>query len=153
MKKKRKKGGFVVNNGFNEQNNNFYQNSGGHQSGGGGDYAYTVLTRPKSRVWSVLALMASMVGLFCCCCINYAGLILGAVGIILAIISRKSLGYFDTTSIFAIIFSIFSIVLSAAILAFYYAIETNPDLKELFESYLEYYEGMYGEALPSPDEF
>lgn len=142
-----------MNNGFNEQNNNFYQNSGGYQGGGGNDYAYTVLTRPKSRVWSVLALMASMVGLFCCCCIEYAGLILGVVGIIFAIISRKSLGYFDTTSIFAIIFSIFSIVLSVAILAFEYAIETNPDLKELFESYLEYYEDVYGEALPGPEEF
>lgn len=138
-----------MNNGYNEHNNNFYQNSGGSSD----NYTYTVLTRPKSRVWSVLAIMSSMIGLFCCCSTGYIGLGLGILGIIFAIISRKSLGYFDTTSIFAIIFGIFGIVISAAILLFSYALLTNPELQELFESYLEYYEQSFGEAFPTPDEF
>lgn len=142
-----------MNNGFNEQNNDFYKSSGAYTGANNEQYAYTVLTRPKSRVWSVLAIMVSMAGLLCCCCIDYAGIACGVLGIILAIISRKSLGYFDTTSIFAIIFAIFSIVLSLALLVLGYMIATNPDIQEWLESYLEYYESTYGEVLPGPDEF
>lgn len=124
------------------QDPNFGSGSQNGASNGGynPDYAYTVLTRPKTRVWSILAIVFGALSVLCCCCFDFAGVVFGIASIVFAIISRKTLGYFDTTSIIAIIIAIFGIILSVALFVVGFMMVNSPEYKELIESL----EQMYG---------
>lgn len=106
------------------------------------NYAYTVLMKPKTRVWSVLSVVLAALSILCCC-FDFAGIIFGVIAIVLAVVSRKVLGYFDTTAIVAIIIAIFGIVLSVALLIVGVVIANNPEYLEM----IEIYEDMLGEDL------
>ena len=122
---------YEENGGQSGQNDPFQNGAGfggsGQNPGGQNNYAYEVLLRPKTRVWSVLAIVFGIFSILCCC-MNYVGLIIGALAIVFAIISRKTLGYFDTTSIVAIIVAIFGIVLSLAVLFVSFVVLNDPEL-------------------------
>ena len=145
---------FGQNNGQNGYGQNYNQNNGqGYNPNGYGqnynpnggsnpNYAYTVLMKPKTRVWSVLSVVLAALSILCCC-FDFAGIIFGVVAIVFAVISRKVLGYFDTTSIVAIIIAIFGIVLSVALLIVGAVIASNPEYLEM----MEIYEEMFGEDL------
>ena len=62
-----------------------------------------------SMIWSVLSLLASVLSVVLCT-FYYLALPLSVMGVIFALVSRKSLGYFDKMSLFGIIIGIFGFV-------------------------------------------
>ena len=69
--------------------------------------------KKPSRVWSVLSFILAILSIICCCN-SWIPLILGAVAIVFAIISRSKLGYFDGLGIAGLIIAIFGVVFSLA---------------------------------------
>lgn len=116
-----------------------FQNNYGQNPMGGQD-PYKVVIEPKSRskAWSVAALILSIASIMCCC-VYWVGLVCGALGIIFAVISRRSLGYFDGLSIASIIVSIFGLVFSVLLLYVALTLENNPEFMELYNQMLEEY--------------
>ena len=114
-----------------------FQNNYGHNNMESIDQGRIVI-EPKSRskAWSVAAFVVSIVSILCCC-FGWFGLLCGALGIIFAIISRRSLGYFDGLSIASIIVSIFGLVFSALIVYVSYALINDPEFMELYEKMME----------------
>jgi len=66
-------------------------------------------TRPKSMGFSVASLVTGILSVLLCCTM-YGALILGIVAIVLAVVSKKHLGYFDTMSLLGLIFGIFGLL-------------------------------------------
>lgn len=66
-------------------------------------------SKPKSRGFSVASLV---LGIFStvCCCFGWGVLVMGIMAVVFAIISRKTLGYFDGLSIAGLILGIFGAV-------------------------------------------
>lgn len=83
------------------------------------EYAYkTVMDgKVKTRIWSVISVALAALSVVLCF-IEEIGILLGAASIIMAIISRKSLGYFDKLSLGGLIGAIFGMVFSLAIFFF-----------------------------------
>ena len=72
------------------------------------------VTPEKSRLWSVLALIASVLSILLSYPASAVGIVLGIVAIALCVVSRLKIGYFDKLSIAALICAIFGIVFSIA---------------------------------------
>ncbi|MBO5946399.1 MAG: DUF4190 domain-containing protein [Clostridia bacterium] len=80
------------------------------------DRAFAIVNekgKPKTLIWSVSALVCGIVSL-ALSTLGWAGLILGVVAIVLAVIARVKMGYFNTYIIAALLCSIFGVVFSAA---------------------------------------
>ena len=98
--------------GSNEQNGNW-----GHQSGDENEYFYNQTGRapkPKTLGWSVASMVVGILSVVCCC-LGYTGIIFGIGAVILSIVARKSLGYFEGMSIAGLVLGIFGLVFGAAI--------------------------------------
>ena len=123
---------------------NDFQNNYGNSDGDGIDQGKMVI-EPKSRskAWSVSALIVSILSLICCC-FGWFGIICGVLGIVFAIISRRSIGYFDGLSIASIIVSIFGIVFGGVLTYLSYALANNPEFMELYQKALEEATREYG---------
>ena len=65
--------------------------------------------RPKTLGWSVASMVTGIISVLCCC-LGWTGLVFGAAAVILAIVSRRSLGYFDSMSIAGLVMGIFGFV-------------------------------------------
>ena len=103
------------------------------------DYLYKMVTnngRRKTYGWSVASLVCGIISLVCCCT-GYAGVILGTLAIIFAIVSRKNLGYFDGMAVAGLVLGIIGFVLGLALIIFAYTIDEE-FLKE-YEKELEEY--------------
>ncbi len=122
---------------------NGFSNSTG-ESGAGQGYAYkTVMDGvPRSRGWSVASLVLGILSILCCC-LEYGGLIMGALAVVFAIISRRNLGYFDGMAIAGLVTGIIGAVFGIAMLVLGLYLNANP---EILESYLEYLESIAGES-------
>lgn len=105
--------------------------------------AYKAVIEPKSRskAWSVAALIVSIASVMCCC-FGWFGFVAGVLGIIFAVVSRKTLGYFDGLSVTSIIISIFGVVFSVLILYVSYILENDPEFMELYEEFLRELEAL-----------
>ena len=68
-----------------------------------------VSMKPKSRAWSVASLILSIISILCCCS-PIVAITSGVVALVCAIISRKTLGYFDGLSIAGLTVGIFGFV-------------------------------------------
>ena len=77
-----------------------------------GDVRDNRIPAEKSRLWSVLALIAAVLSILLCYFAPVPGIVLGALAIALCIVSRLRIGYFDGFSIAALICAIFGIVFS-----------------------------------------
>lgn len=62
-----------------------------------------------TRAWSVAALVLSIISLLCCC-FGWLGLGLGILAIVFSVVSRKSLGYFDSMAVAALVVGIIGAV-------------------------------------------
>ncbi len=71
--------------------------------------------RPKTMGWSVASLVLGILSI-ACCCFGYAGIIFGAAAIAVAVISRRSLGYFDGMCIAGLLLGIFGTVFGISII-------------------------------------
>ena len=119
-----------MNNSENGQNNsNYYQNEQ--------DYAFQMLTRngkPKTRGWAVASMVLGILSVVCCC-FGWSGILMGAGAVILAIVSRRNLGYFDGMTIAGLILGIFGFVFGATILI--YTLTLPPEFWEEYFKELE----------------
>lgn len=87
--------------------------------------------KSTTRFWSVLAfVIGSLACLFCLTKIG--GIIIGVVAVMLCLISRIKLGYFDRLSIAALIFGVFGASVSLLTTLFYHV----PWLRDLVRFYL-----------------
>ena len=130
--------------GYEEQNSSdesYY----GKYTGGAGEkeengYAYkTVMDGvPRSRGWSVASMVLGILSVLCCC-ITYGGLVMAALAIVFAIVSRRNLGYFDGMAIAGLVLGIIGSVFGIMTIVSDIYLSANP---ELFENYLKYLESL-----------
>ena len=133
----------------NSENNYYYGSANNGQWGNGqknqNDYAFrTVMNngRPKTLGWSVASMVLGIISVVCCC-LGYSSIFLGIGAIVLSIVARKSLGYFDGLSIAGLVLGIFGVVFGIAILAAISAVG-----EEFWDEYLEEFKKAYEEAYP-----
>ena len=107
-------------------------------------YKTVMEMKNKSRAWSVASLVVSIFSVICCCT-GWAGIVLGAIGILFAIISRRSIGYFDNLSIAGLIIGIFGVVFGVSAVIISYTFENSP----YYEEYLKMLEEMLEEEAPT----
>jgi hypothetical protein len=84
-----------------------------------GEYVYKTVMDGKAptRLWSVISVTLSVIAL-ALCFLGWWGIGFSVLGLAMAIVSRKSLGYFDKITLTSIIVSIFATVFSVAVLIF-----------------------------------
>ena len=92
--------------------------------------------KPKTLGWSVASMVVGILSVVCCC-FGYTGVIFGIGAIILSIVARKTLGYFEGMSIAGLVLGIFGLVFGAAIV-------WNTIFNSEFIDYMnKYYEEFY----------
>ncbi len=115
------------------------------------DYAFQTLMRngrPKTMGWSLASLILGVISI-ACCCLSYAGVIFGIAAIIVAVIARRSLGYFDGMCIAGLLLGIFGVVFGVAMIIL---IESIPE--EEWQKFLEeYMKELEGEIPDDPGDF
>ena len=122
---------------MNEDWNNQYQQDNNNEQ----EYAFQTLTRngrPKTLGWSVASMVVGIVSVVCCC-FGWSGIVLGIGAVLLSIVSRKTLGYFDGMSIAGLVLGIFGLVFGIAMIAGTYMIP-----EEFWEEYYKELENTYG---------
>ena len=84
-----------------------------------GEYVYKTVMNGKAptRLWSVISISLSVIAL-ALCFFGWWGIAFSILGLAIAIVSRKLLGYFDKITLASIIVSIFAMVFSVAVLVF-----------------------------------
>lgn len=124
----------------NEQKNNGTQNEEQNE------YVYKSVMdgKAKSRVWSVASLIVACVSVLCCCA-PWCAVVFGVFGIVFAIISRNSIGYFDGLAIAGLIVGIFGVVFGVGGFVLDYLVQNT----DIFADFIAEYEKMYGEILGS----
>lgn len=77
----------------------------------GEDRYYEIFEKSKHKTlgWSVASLVFGIISVFCCF-FGWVGLAFGIVAVVLSVISRISLGFFDGMSVAGLILGIFGIV-------------------------------------------
>lgn len=123
------------NNGNNQENNDnsYYYGENNNEQ----DYAFQTVMRngrPKTMGWSVASLVLGIISVVCCC-LGWAGAILGACAVVFAIISKKRLGYFDGMSVAGLVLGIFGFVFGVALLVVTYSMP--PEFWEEYQKMLE----------------
>ena len=71
--------------------------------------------KPKYILWSLISAILGGISVICAF-FGWGGIIIGAVGLVFAIVSRINLKYFDKISIMGLILSIFGIVFGVAVI-------------------------------------
>ena len=133
---------------MNDWNNGYDNNQNSNSSYNEQEYAFQTLMRngrPKTVAWSVASLIAGIVSVVCCS-LGWTGIILGALAVIFAILSRRMLGYFDGMSIAGLILGIFGFVFGVAWVV---AMNSLPpefweEVKKSLEEYMKQNEDIYG---------
>jgi hypothetical protein len=79
------------------------------------EYVYRMVMDGKTptRLWSIISLVLSIVAM-ALCYFGWVGMSFGILGLVIAFVSRKMLGYFDKITLSSIIVAIFAIVFSMA---------------------------------------
>jgi len=96
-----------------------------------GVYKDVMEVKSKSRLWSVIAIALAVISLSLCLLVYWLGIIFGVASIMAIFISRKSLGYFDRISIFALIIAIFGTIFSVILLIASLIIQGNEELMQV----------------------
>ncbi len=128
------------NNGFENNNSeNFQNNENSYQKEQ--EYAFQMVTRngkPKTKGWAVASMVIGIISVVCCC-FGWSGIFLGAGAIILAIVSRRNLGYFDGMTIAGLILGIFGFIFGMTIVI--YTLTLPP---EFWDEYFKELENLSG---------
>jgi O-antigen ligase len=126
---------------MNDWNNGNDNNQNSNSSYNNEEYAFQTLMRngrPKTVAWSVASLIMGIVSVVCCS-LGWTGIVLGALAVIFAILSRRMLGFFDGMSIAGLVLGIFGLVFGVAVVI---AINSLPP--EFWEEYMKEFEDIYG---------
>lgn len=106
------------------------------------DYAFQTLMRngkPKTLSMSLASLIIGVLSLtfgF----LGWSGIILGATAVVLSILSRRRLGYFDGMSVGGLILGIFGFVFGVSIIIAVNFLITEEMLDEFFEQFKQQFE-------------
>lgn len=127
------------NNFGNNNSESFQNNESSYQNEQ--EYAFQMVTKngkPKTKGWAVASMVLGILSVVCCC-FGWSGILMGAGAIILAIVSRRNLGYFDGMTIAGLILGIFGFVFGATVLI--YTLTLPP---EFWEEYFKELENLPG---------
>ncbi len=113
-----------------------FQSEYGNNNDNSNNERIVIVPKSRSKAWSVAAFVVSILSITCCC-LGWFGAVCGVLGVVFAVISRRSLGYFDGLSIAAIIVSIFGVAFSALILYVGYMLENNAEFMEYYNRILD----------------
>lgn len=111
---------------YNEMNNADREESGEER---------TSPAKQQKRIWSVVSITLAALSVFLCF-IPWLGILFSVAAMMTAIVSRKSLGYFDGISMASLILSIFGMVFSFGVVIITEIIKNNPDLLLWLNEYL-----------------
>jgi len=117
----------------------------------GEDYLFQTVTgrgRRKTYSWSLAAMICGIIAVICCT--GYVGIVLGALAIIFAIVSRKNLGYFDSMAIAGLVLGIIGFVLGLAVIITIYTMD-EAQLEDYLNKLLEQYSAEPPAEQPKPD--
>lgn len=99
---------------------------------------------PHTRAWSVASLVLGIISLLCCC-LSWGAAVAGAMAIICAIISRRTLGYFDGLAVAGLITGIIGTVFGV----YMGCLMTSDSFQELMEEIMKEYEQLPETDIPS----
>ena len=122
-------------------NENGFGNSGNENE----DYVFMTLTkngRNKTRGWSIAAMVSGILSVICCVT-GYASIALGVVAVVLAILARRNLGYFDGMAVTGLILGIIGFALGISVI-----IAVNLIDEEFLEQFRSYFETVPDETNP-----
>ena len=117
----------------------------------GEDYLFQTVTgrgRRKTYSWSLVSLICGIISVICCS--GYAGIILGALAIVFAIVSRRNLGYFDSMAIGGLVLGIIGFVLGIAVLIAIYSM-SEAELEQFIEKFFADYYSETPDGAGNPD--
>lgn len=117
--------------------NNQNGESSGFNNYGSQDYAFQTLMRngrPKTFGWSVASMVIGIISVVCCT-LGWTGLILGAAAVVLSLVSRRKLGYFDGMSVAGLILGIFGFVFGVSMLIAVNFLITEEMMEQFWEEY------------------
>lgn len=115
------------------------------------DYLFQTVTgrgRRKTYSWSLVSLVCGIISLICCS--GYVGIVLGALAIVFAFVSRKNLGYFDSMAIGGLVLGIIGFVLGIAVLIAIYSM-SEAELEQFIEKFFEDYYSETPDGTGNPD--
>lgn len=115
------------------------------------DYLFQTVTgrgRRKTYGWSVASLICAVISVICCT--GYVGIVLGALAIIFAFLSRRNLGYFDSMSIAGLVLGIIGFVMGVAVIIAIYTMDES-QINDFLEKFLEDYYEPSGDGSEGPD--
>lgn len=118
---------------------NFQNNESGYQNEQ--EYAFQMVTKngkPKTKGWAVASMVMGIISVVCCC-FGWSGIFLGAGAIIVAIVSRRNLGYFDGMTIAGLILGIFGFVFGTTMVI--YTLTLPPEFWDEYFRELENFPG------------
>ncbi len=113
----------------------------GNNDENGEEYAFQTIGRngrPKTIVWSLASFIMGLIAVFTCF-FGWSSLVLGALAIVFAIISRRMLGYFDGRSIAGLILGIFGVVFGTSMIIYALSIDEEDQkyiwdwIKQMFQ--------------------
>ena len=98
---------------------------------------------PKSKGYSIAALVLGILGVICCCT-GYSALLFGALAVVYSVISRKHLGFYDGLALAGLILGIVACVLGVSELVATYFF-TGSASEEFWEYFFNSFEDAMGE--------
>ena len=121
-------------------------------NGNNNDYSYKVMMdgMNKSRAWSVASFAVALASVLCCC-LSWFGLVTGVLAIVFAVVSRKTIGYFDGLAIAGLIIGIFGLVFGISNVILDYIITNTDLLSDFMAEYEKLLEEYMGEIENMPD--
>ncbi len=93
------------------------------------------IATPKSEGYALLSLIFGIFSVVCCF-VGWAGLTTGVIAIVLAVMSRRHLGYFDTMTVIGLILGICGAVFGILTIAFAILLTTEEFMIE-FEKIID----------------
>lgn len=128
-------------------NGNYNGYNNGDQGGNRG-YTFQTVMDIKSRNRG-FAIASMVLGIFSilCCCFNYVALIIAALSIIFAVVSRVRMGYFDGMAIAGLVLGIIGLVFAVAV-TLVDLVFLNEYLEWIKANYPEIYEQLEGAEAP-----
>ena len=100
-----------------------------------------------SKIFSVASFAVALCSVLCCC-LPWFGLVTGILSVVFAVVSRKTIGYFDGLAVAGLIIGIFGIVFGVSNMILDYLINNTDYLNEFlaeYEKMLEQYMVEVGE--------
>lgn len=121
------------------QNNYSYggdQNNQSNYSYGGGEYPQYEQQPSGNHGMAIAALVVGILSILCCCC-TYLSVILGIVGIVLAILSKPKGGSFEGVAMGGLICSIVGLVLGVILIIVDIATQNSVDYAQMMDMYMQ----------------